>query len=89
MIERQLTIINRLGLHARASAKLVRTLTPFDATIMLSFRGKEINAKSIMGLMMLAAARDSIVVLRATGREAEAAADAAQALFAARFGEDE
>ena len=89
MIERQLTIINRLGLHARASAKLVRTLAPFDATVLLTYRGKEINAKSIMGLMMLAAARDAVVTLRADGRDAEAAADAAAALVAARFGEDE
>jgi phosphocarrier protein len=89
MIERELTVINRLGLHARASAKLVKLLAPFDAKVLLAHRGREINAKSIMGLMMLAAGRGSVVHLRAEGPQALAAADAAERRFAERFGEDE
>ncbi len=89
MIERQLTVINRLGLHARASARLVKLLAAYDATVLLAHRGREINAKSIMGLMMLAAGRGSVVHLRAEGPQAPEAADAVERLFAERFGENE
>lgn len=89
MIERELLVINRLGLHARASAKLVHTLAPYDARVLLSHRGREINAKSIMGLMMLAAAKGSSVALRADGPDAQAAVEALERLFAERFGEGE
>ncbi len=89
MIERELLVINRLGVHARASAKLVQTLAPFDARVLLTHRGREINAKSIMGLMMLAAAKGSTIALRADGPDAQAATAALEQLFAARFGEAE
>jgi phosphocarrier protein HPr len=89
VIERQLLVANRLGLHARASARLVQTLTPFDAHVLLSHRGREINAKSIMGLMMLAAAKGSTIALRADGPDAQAAVEALERLFAERFGESE
>jgi phosphocarrier protein len=89
VIERQLTVVNRLGLHARASAKLVQVLAGFEASVHLTYRGREINAKSIMGLMMLAAAKGATVGLRADGPDREAAADAVEQLFASRFGEAE
>ena len=89
MAERILEVTNRLGLHARASAKLVQTLAPFKSTVLLSHRGRQINAKSIMGLMMLAAAKGSMLQATAEGDDADAALDALSALFADKFGEDE
>ena len=88
MIRRDLTIVNRLGLHARATAKLVQLLSTFRCQATLEARGREVNAKSIMGVMMLAAGPGSTVVLRVDGEDAEAAADAAAALFERRFDED-
>jgi phosphocarrier protein HPr len=89
MAERSLEVVNRLGLHARASAKLVQTLAPFKSTVLLTHRGRQINAKSIMGLMMLAAAKGSVLQATAEGEDADAALDAVSQLFADRFGEDE
>ncbi|PNS09367.1 HPr family phosphocarrier protein [Solilutibacter silvestris] len=89
MIEREIPVINKLGLHARASAKLVQTTTPFKSRIMLAARGREIDAKSIMGVMMLAAGVGSVVVVRAEGDDAEAAVAAVVDLFARRFDEGE
>ena len=88
MIQRDMTIINRLGLHARATAKLVQLLSTFRCQATLEARGREVNAKSIMGVMLLAAGPGSTVVLRVDGEDAEAAADAAAALFERRFDED-
>ncbi len=88
MIRRDLTIVNRLGLHARATAKLVQLLSTFRCQAKLEARGREVNAKSIMGVMLLAAGPGSTVVLRVDGEDAEAAADAAAALFERRFDED-
>ena len=88
MIRRDLTIVNRLGLHARATAKLVQLLSTFRCQATLEARGREVNAKSIMGVMLLAAGPGSTVVLRVDGEDAEAAADAAVALFERRFDED-
>ncbi len=82
-------MVNRLGLHARASARLVQLLAPFRSQVFLGHRGRKINAKSIMGLMMLAAARGSTLTLEVEGPDEAEAADAVAALFAARFGEDE
>lgn len=88
MLERELTVSNRLGLHARATAKLVQELAPFRCGVTLQAKGREVNAKSIMGVMLLAAGPGSTVVLRVDGEDAEAAADAAAALFERRFDED-
>jgi phosphocarrier protein len=88
-VEREIEVVNRLGLHARASAKLVKLLGRYQARAWLSFGGRSINARSIMGLMMLAAGRGSMLRLRTEGADAEAAADAVAALFAARFDEGE
>ena len=88
MIRRELTITNRLGLHARATAKLVQLLSTFRCQTTLEARGREVNAKSIMGVMLLAAGVGSTVVLRVDGEDEQAAADAAAALFERRFDED-
>lgn len=88
MIERELTVTNRLGLHARATAKLVQTTAPFKASITIAAKGREVNAKSIMGVMLLAAGQGSQVIVRAEGEDAQAAVDALAALFERRFDED-
>ena len=88
MIQRELTIINRLGLHARATAKLVQLLSTFRCQATLEARGREVNAKSIMGVMLLAAGHGSSVIVRADGEDEAAAMDAVTALFERRFDED-
>jgi phosphotransferase system HPr (HPr) family protein len=87
MIEAEARIVNRLGLHARAAARLVQTLTPYAATITIEHGQRRINAKSIMGLMLLAAARGTVLRISAEGADAEAAVAAATTLIADRFGE--
>jgi phosphocarrier protein HPr len=89
MISAELPIINKLGLHARASAKLTQTASRFRCEIWLSRSGRRVNAKSIMGVMMLAAGKGSTVVVEADGEDAEQAVSALQALVADRFGEGE
>ena len=84
---RDLTVSNRLGLHARAAAKVVQGLGPFDARVTFAFRGREVNAKSIMGLMLLAAPLGSLIRASADGVDAEPALEALSALFESRFGE--
>lgn len=86
---REVTIINRLGLHARAASKLVSLASRFQADIRLSRNGRQVNAKSIMGVMMLAAGKGSVVEMQASGEDAEQALDALQELVADRFGEDQ
>ena len=88
MIERELLIANKLGLHARATAKLVQVLSGHRCNATLIAKGREVNAKSIMGVMLLAAGPGSTVVLRVDGEDELAAADAAAALFERRFDED-
>ena len=88
MIERELLVSNRLGLHARATAKLVQLLSGYDVNATLTAKGREINAKSIMGVMLLAAGTGTAVTLRVEGPDEAAAADAASALFERRFDED-
>ncbi|MBS0199711.1 MAG: HPr family phosphocarrier protein [Proteobacteria bacterium] len=89
MLEREIPVINKLGLHARASAKLVQATAPFKSRIMLSARGREVDAKSIMGVMMLAAGVGSTIVVRVDGEDADAALAAVVDLFARRFDEGE
>jgi phosphocarrier protein len=88
MREASLRVENRLGLHARAAAKLVQVLSGYQANATLCARGREINGKSIMGVMMLAAGQGSEVLLRLDGIDEEAALAAAQDLFARRFDEE-
>jgi phosphocarrier protein HPr len=89
MLQREVEIINKLGLHARASAKLTQTAGSFKSDIWLSRNGRRVNAKSIMGVMMLAAAKGSTVVVETDGPDEGEAMRALESLVASRFGEDE
>ncbi|WP_442872848.1 HPr family phosphocarrier protein [Aurantimonas sp. C2-3-R2] len=84
---RSLTIVNRRGLHARASARFVQTAEAFDAELTISRDGLTVGGQSIMGLMMLAASQGTVIEVAARGADAEAALDAIEALVADRFGE--
>jgi phosphocarrier protein HPr len=88
-VNRTVEIINKRGLHARASAKFVKMAATFDAEVRVSKDGQTVDARSIMGLMMLAAAPGCCIDIEADGAQAEAAIDALSALVAARFDEDE
>lgn len=87
MLERDLPVINRLGLHARAAAKLVQLLAGFRSNATLIARGREVNGKSIMGVMLLAAGQGSSVKLRLDGDDEADAMSAAADLFARYFDE--
>ena len=87
MQQREVEIINKLGLHARASAKLTQLAAKFPCEVMLSRNNRKVNAKSIMGVMMLAANKGSKVVLETDGAEETEAIEALAALIADRFGE--
>jgi phosphocarrier protein len=88
-VVRELEIVNKKGLHARASAKFVQTAERFDAAIRVT-RGQEtVGGTSIMGLMMLGAAMGTRITVEATGREASAAIDALEKLVAGGFGEED
>jgi phosphocarrier protein HPr len=87
MLEREIPVVNRLGLHARAAAKLVQLLGGFRSSAVLACRGREINAKSIMGVMLLAAAQGTTVLLRLDGPDEAEAMAAAADLFARCFDE--
>ncbi|MCP5424581.1 MAG: HPr family phosphocarrier protein [Gammaproteobacteria bacterium] len=89
MLIRQVTVTNRLGLHARAAAKFVTVAARFGADIRVRREGREVNGKSIMGVMMLAAARGACLELQAAGEDAEQALDCLEDLVLRRFGEDE
>jgi len=89
MIKRPVTIINKLGLHARAAAKLVNMASQYSCEIKLARNTTEINGKSILGVMMLAAAKGTELHLIAEGRDEAAAADALEALIKRRFDEAE
>lgn len=82
-------IVNRLGLHARASAKLTQTAAGFAAEVWLERNGRRVNAKSIMGVMMLAAGKGATVSVETIGADEQAALAAVLALIADRFGEGE
>ncbi|WP_371348649.1 HPr family phosphocarrier protein [Ancylobacter sp. IITR112] len=88
-LRRELAIVNKRGLHARASAKFVQTVERFDAEVSVTRAGETVGGASIMGLMMLAAAPGTTILVEATGPEAKAAIDALEALVADRFGEGE
>ena len=88
MIERELTVSNRLGLHARATAKLVQLLSAYRSNATLTAKGREVNAKSIMGVMLLAAGQGTQVKLRVDGEDEAAVADKVTELFDRRFDED-
>ncbi|MEX2516330.1 MAG: HPr family phosphocarrier protein [Gammaproteobacteria bacterium] len=87
--EQDVEIINKLGLHARAAARFVQTASEFAAEITVSLNSKGINGKSIMGVMMLAAARGSVIHIRAEGKDAKRAMKQLVALIQDRFGEGE
>ena len=89
MIRRDLTLTNRLGLHARAASKLVQTASGFDSAVWLERDGRRVNAKSIMGVLLLAAPVGSELVLEVDGKDEADAADALVALVEDRFGEGE
>ncbi|UKE48240.1 HPr family phosphocarrier protein [Xanthomonas cerealis] len=88
MLERELIVSNRLGLHARATAKLVQMLSSFRCNATLAAKGREVNAKSIMGVMLLAAAQGTPVTVRVEGADEADALEAVVGLFERRFDED-
>ena len=87
MIRRTVTISNKLGLHARASAKLTKLAGGFQCEVFMSRNGRRVNAKSIMGVMMLAAGIGANVELETDGEDEQAAQDAITALVNDKFGE--
>lgn len=87
-VAREVTIVNRRGLHARAAARFVKLAGEFDADITVSKDGAEVSGLSIMGLMMLAAAPGTQISIQATGTQAQEAVEAVAALVAAGFDED-
>ena len=89
MLEQAIEIINKLGLHARASAKLVSTSSRFGSKIELDFNGQKADAKSIMSVMMLAASKGSKMTIRTQGDDEQAALDAVVALINNFFDEEE
>ncbi len=88
-VEQQFEIVNRLGLHARAAAKLVRLANGFSSEIRLCREGVEVNGKSIMGVLMLAAHRKSLISVFAEGADAREAVEAIGELIAGKFEEEE
>ena len=87
MIKSTITISNKLGLHARASAKLTKLAGSFRSEVHLSRNARRVNAKSIMGVMMLAAGLGSEVEIETEGEDEQAAMDALRALIDGKFGE--
>jgi phosphocarrier protein HPr len=88
-VVREVEVINKKGLHARASAKFVQTAEQFNAAITVTRGHETVGGTSIMGLMMLAAGPGVTIVIQATGKEAAVAVDALVALVASRFGEED
>ncbi len=89
MISSDITIVNKLGLHARAAAKFVNLASGFESEIHLSRNGHTVNGKSIMGVMMLAAAKGSTLEIQASGSDEVEALQQLEQLVADRFGEEE
>ncbi|MGB5438818.1 MAG: HPr family phosphocarrier protein [Gammaproteobacteria bacterium] len=89
MQERSVTIVNKLGLHARAAAKLVTMASGYSSDVDIAKEGQSVNGKSIMGVMMLAASKGTTLLIRTRGSDEEEAADNLERLVAERFGEQE
>ncbi|MDD2814166.1 MAG: hypothetical protein RL368_1732 [Pseudomonadota bacterium] len=89
MLRETVTIVNKLGLHARAAAKLVRLASSFDSEIQIKRQQREVNGKSIMGVMLLAAGKGTEIELTVSGTDEVDALDELTKLIANRFGEDE
>lgn len=89
MLEREVEIVNKLGLHARAAAKLVSCASAYASEVSLSFKGQTVDAKSIMSVMLLAASKGSLVTVCCDGRDEAAAMEGVSELIANRFGEAE
>ncbi len=89
MIEEEVIIPNKLGLHARAAAKLAKVASAHSAEVTLARDGQEVNGKSIMGVMMLAASKGTPIRIRTSGPDEKEAMEALLALIADRFGEPE
>jgi phosphocarrier protein len=89
MQDKTVIIVNKLGLHARAAAKFVTLASSFASDIKLARNGQQVNGKSIMGVMMLAASRGSEITLSASGEDEQEAVERLTELIAQRFGEDE
>ena len=89
MNSQQVTIINKLGLHARAASKLVNKAGQFESDVFIDRQGQRVNAKSIMGVMMLAASKGTVVMLEADGADEDACIEALKQLIDNRFDEPE
>ncbi len=89
MLEREVQILNKLGLHARASAKLTQTAARFASDVWLARDGRRVNGKSIMGVMMLAAAKGTTLKLTVDGPDEQEAMAALTTLIADKFGEEQ
>jgi phosphocarrier protein len=89
MARAEVEIVNKLGLHARASAKLTQVASGFSCEVWLQRNGRRVNAKSIMGVMMLAAGKGTSIVIEAEGEDADAAIAALAKLIADKFDEGE
>lgn len=89
MIRRPIKLVNRLGLHARAASKLVQTAGAYDSEVWLEHDDKRVNAKSLMGVLLLAAPCGTELVLEISGADESEAADALERLVADRFGEEQ
>ena len=87
MATREATIVNPLGLHARAAARFVRLASQYAATVRVAKGPRELDGKSILGLLLLGASRGTTIIIRTDGPDAEAAAEALVTLVAAGFGE--
>jgi len=88
MTSRTVTVVNRLGMHARAAAKFVHLAARFQSRVVVSREAREMDGRSIMGLLLLAAACGTVVTIATDGPDEEAAADALAGLVGAGFGED-
>ncbi len=89
VVRREILIVNRKGLHARATAKFVQCVDAFEAVVTVTRGGETVGGQSIMGILTLGAGRGTTIEVSAEGRDAQAVVDALAGLVASRFGEDE